>query len=126
ELSDFIYGLGNGPSDAQSFVLSGENLDGSEDVTLLVGDGIEISLDNTTWTADELIISNYDGSNTTIYVHLEAGLAIGEYSDIIYIAGYGTDATVNISGEVTAPVSSLFRSKANGDWANTETWESSA
>ncbi|MDY0089214.1 MAG: lamin tail domain-containing protein, partial [Flavobacteriaceae bacterium] len=102
-ISDLNYIFGNGPSNVESFVLSGENLDGSEDVTLLLGDGIEVSLDNTTWTADELIISNYDGSNTTIYVHLEAGLAIGEYSDIIYIDGYGTDAEVTVSGSVTAP-----------------------
>src|SRR5690606_8837147 len=42
ELTDFVYGLGSGPSASQSFVLSGENLDGS-DVTVTAPANFEVS-----------------------------------------------------------------------------------
>src|SRR5690606_29058508 len=74
ELTDFVYGLGNGPSASQSFVLSGENLDGSEDVTLLAGTGFEISFNDADFE-DELTLTAYEGENTTIYVRLASGLA---------------------------------------------------
>jgi|LSQX01.2.fsa_nt_gb hypothetical protein len=124
ELSDFIYGLDSGPSASQNFVLSGENLDGSADVTLLADTDFEISLNDVDYFEEETL-SAYDGTATDIYVRLKSGLPVDTYSGIILIGGYGTDAEVSVYGEVTAPVSSLFRSKANGDWTSTATWESS-
>lgn len=105
EISGLDYILGNGPSASDSFVLSGANLDGSDDIMLLVDTGFEISLDESSWD-DELTIPNYDGSNTTVYVRLQAGLGINNYSGIILLGGYGTDAEVDISGSVTAPTPS--------------------
>src|SRR5690606_10187020 len=87
------YGLGSGPSVAQSFVLSGENLDGSEDVTLLAGTGFEISFNDADFE-DELTLTAYEGENTTIYVRLASGLASGAHSGIILIYGYGIEQEI--------------------------------
>ncbi|MFA5556161.1 MAG: chitobiase/beta-hexosaminidase C-terminal domain-containing protein [Flavobacteriaceae bacterium] len=101
ELTGFAYGLGSGPSASQSFVLSGENLDGSEDVTLLADTGFEISLDDTSFD-NELVLTDYEGENTTIYVRLASGLALGAHSGVILIDGYGAEEEVSISGSVLA------------------------
>src|SRR5690606_8375134 len=101
ELTDFVYGLGNGPSASQSFVLSGENLDGSEDVTLLAGTGFEISFNDADFE-DELTLTAYEGENTTIYVRLASGLALGAHSDIILIDGYGIEQEITVSVNVLA------------------------
>src|SRR5690606_35125836 len=79
ELTGFAYGLGSGPSASQSFVLSGENLDGSEDVTLLADTGFEISFNDADFEG-ELTLTAYEGENTTIYVRLASGLASGAHS----------------------------------------------
>lgn len=101
ELTGFTYGLGNGPSTSQSFVLSGENLNGSEDITLLADTGFEISLNDIDFE-DELILTDYEGENTTVYVRLASGLALGAHSGIILIDGYGADEEVSVSGSVLA------------------------
>lgn len=101
-ITGLTYMEGEGPSDTQSFELSGANLDGT-DVTLLA-DGInfEISESETSGYTDEITLSSYDGTATTIWVRLVTGQSIGNYDDIIYISGGdATDLTIDVSGEVT-------------------------
>lgn len=91
----------NGPSDSQSFELSGANLNGDEvTIALPVTPDFEISADDVTFF-DDLSFPAYDGSATTIYVRLKDGLAINTYTDVITIDGGGADPiTVDVSGEV--------------------------
>src|SRR5690606_23314870 len=101
ELAGFTYGVGNGPSASQNFVLSGENLDGSADVTLLADTGFEISLNDADFE-DDLTLTNYNGDETNIYVRLKTGLGIDTYEGIILIEGYEASAEVNVLGNVLA------------------------
>src|SRR5690606_36167561 len=98
-ITDLNYGEGNGPSASQSFVLSGENLDGSEDVTLLADTGFEISFNDADFEG-ELTLTAYAGENTTIYVRLASGLASGAHSGVILIDGYGIEQEITVSGNV--------------------------
>lgn len=100
-LSGFAYIFGNGPSTSQSFVLSGVDLDGS-DVTIEASIDFELSLDNSVWTGDTTLTS-YDGSNTTLYIRLKEGLAIGSYEGSVFNFGGGADTqTVVLLGDVLA------------------------
>src|SRR5690554_1307518 len=102
ELTDFVYGLGNGPSASQSFVLSGENLDGS-DVTVTAPANFEVSTTEASGYASALTLTAYDGTETTIWVRLAAGQPVDTYAGNITISGGGAaDATVAVSGAVLA------------------------
>lgn len=100
-LSNLNYTEGFGPSASQSSELSGVNLDGSDvDVVLPALSDFEISTDDTNFF-DALNFPAFDGTATTIYVRLKAGLAINTYTDDITISGGGADPiTVSLSGEV--------------------------
>lgn len=108
EITGLNYIFGNGPSDAQSFTLSGTNLDGTEDVMIGLDDGassdFEISLNATSGYDTDLFIEGYDGTDTEIFVRLKAGKAVGDaYGDIITIFGDNTNEVyVLLLGEVTA------------------------
>src|SRR5690606_34775011 len=88
ELTDFVYGLGNGPSASQSFVLSGENLDGS-DVTVTAPANFEVSTTEASGYASALTLTAYDGTETTIWVRLAAGQPVDTYAGNITISGGG-------------------------------------
>jgi len=78
----------SGPSSSQSFILSGEYLDGSN-VSLTAPSNYEISLDDTTFS-NAITITAFDGSNQSIYVRLITGLSLGDYNgEIITITGGG-------------------------------------
>ncbi|PLX19280.1 MAG: hypothetical protein C0599_11065 [Salinivirgaceae bacterium] len=102
-LTGFTYEEGaGGPSTVQSFTISGTDLDGS-DVTLTAPTNYEISTTNFSATSP-ITLSSFDGSATTIYVRLKAGLSVGAYnSESITISG-GGDADgeiVSCSGSVS-------------------------
>ena len=100
-LSDFSYIEDEGPSASQTFEVSGLNMDGSEEVNLSVsGTDFEISLNDTDFS-NTLTLDDFDGTATEIYARLKAGLAVNTYSATVTISGYGENATVNLSGEVT-------------------------
>ncbi len=104
-LSGFTYIQGSGPSAEQSFDLSGTNLDGSN-VTITPTTNFEISqTSGSGFQSSAITLSAYDGTSTTIYVRLKAGLAVNTYgSENITIAGGGaTTINVTCNGEVTAP-----------------------
>ena len=101
-LSGFSYIVNHGPSSSQNFDLSGSNLDGSN-VTLTAPTDYEISTDNSSFYAS-LTLNSYNGSSTTIYVRLKAGLSVGTYNnEQITISGGGaSDIYVTLDGEVVA------------------------
>ncbi len=101
-LSGLSYFIGEGPSEEQGFLLSGENLDGS-DVVITAPDGFEISQYGMAF-GGMVTLSAYDGMSAEIFVRLQAGLAAGSYSGQADIAGGGADATmVQVNGTVSAP-----------------------
>jgi len=101
ELSDFTYTIGDGPSESQTFEISGANLDGSEDVPVTIsGTDFEISSDDTNYS-NSVILTDYDGTPTDIYVRLTSGLASGTYNGAVAVSGYSLSDEVSLSGEVT-------------------------
>ncbi|MDT8346888.1 MAG: T9SS type A sorting domain-containing protein [Flavobacteriaceae bacterium] len=101
-ISNLDYVIGNGPSAAQTFVLSGANLDGS-DVILAAPANFEISLDNSAF-ADNLVLNAFDGQSTTIWVRLKAGLPVATYNDALNITGGGANSiSLALDGNVSPP-----------------------
>lgn len=102
-LTGFTYVEGAGASTAQSFTISGSDLDGTN-VTLTASTNYEISESNFAATSP-ITLTTFDGSETTIYVRLKSGLSAGTFNgEIISISGGGDidGASVTCSGEVTA------------------------
>src|SRR5690606_33046023 len=96
------YGLGNGPSTAQRFVLSGNNLDGS-DVTVTAPANFEVSTTEASGYASSITLTAFDGANQTVWVRLSTGQTVDTYNGSVTISGGGaTDATVSVSGAVLA------------------------
>ncbi len=109
-LSGFTYVSGFGPSAEQSYVLSGEFLDGS-DVTITPTADYEISLTTGTgFQSTPIVISAYNGTETTVFARLKSGLAVGNYdSEMIAISGGGAaNINVSCSGIVTPFVNVEF------------------
>lgn len=106
DLSEFSYNVGNGPSVAQSFAVSGSNL--TADVTVSVPDDADFELCATeegTYSAS-LTFSSSEGSlaSTTVYVRMKAGLDAGMYSGQITVATTGVNSkTISLSGSVIDP-----------------------
>src|SRR5690606_24578564 len=101
-ITELNYGVGSGPSTAQSFVLSGDNLDGS-DVTVTAPANFEVSTTEASGYASALTLTAYDGTETTIWVRLAAGQPVDTYAGNITISGGGAaDTTVAVSGAVLA------------------------
>ena len=104
-LSGFTYEEENGPSDAQTFTVSGSNL--TANITLsLGGSNYEMcQTENGTYTSS-LTLTQNEGtvSETTVYVRLKSGLAINNYNDNVTLSSTdATEKTVSLSGSVTAP-----------------------
>jgi endonuclease I len=98
-LSGFTYTEGAGPSASQTFTLSGQSLDGTN-VSITAPVNFQVSLDNITYS-NSITLTSYNGTNTTIYTRLNAGLTFNSYSGEITISGGGaTSITVSLSGSV--------------------------
>jgi len=121
-LTGFTYVFGSGPSTVQSFALTGANLNGTN-VTLTTSANYEISTSNSPFAATSPItLTAYNGTSTTIYVRLKAGLAVNTYnSENVVIAGGGaTSINETNSGSVTAAAAnSLKISQIYGGGGNT-------
>src|SRR5690606_6109285 len=101
-ITELNYGVGSGPSAAQSFVLSGDNLDGS-DVTVTAPANFEVSTSEASGYASSVTFTAFDGTNQTVWVRLVAGQSVDIYTGSVTISGGGaTDATVSVSGAVLA------------------------
>lgn len=103
-LSDFSYVYGNGPSDEQSFSVTGSNLTANVSVSVTSNYAISSTSGGTFGSSLTLTQSGGDVS-ATVYVRQIAGLAIDtEYTGTVTCSSTGaTDATVSLSGEVTTP-----------------------
>ncbi|HRU91457.1 MAG TPA: T9SS type A sorting domain-containing protein [Candidatus Marinimicrobia bacterium] len=125
-LTGFTYIVGSGPSAEQTFTVSGTNL--TADISISAPDHFEISKTSDSGFTSSLTLAQSGGSvsETTIYVRLKAGLAIGSYSseNITCSSTGADDRTVTCSGTVTNPAM-YYRSKATGNWGDNSTWESS-
>jgi|GEM_PF-2726562 len=101
QLNNLNY-TGSGPSVAQSFILSGVNLDGSDlSLTLPGYSAFQLSESEQAAYSESLNIPAYDGSPKQIYVRLAAGLDTGVYNDVMTISGGGAaDIPVSLSGAV--------------------------
>lgn len=103
-LSGFSYVLGNGPSAAQTFTVSGSNL--TNHITITPPAQYEISLDGVdyflTYGFLTLVQTGGSVSATTIYTRLKSGLPIGAYNgQNISIASIGASSkTLTCNGYV--------------------------
>ena len=115
-LSGFSYIVGNGPSAAQTFTVSGGNLPPAPGGT---SGGVNISISNSNFelSLDGEVYSNNLSIEvvgtlepTTVYVRLEAGLPVYEYIGMIFIEDGGTTVSVSVIGNVTE------EPQPGGDW----------
>ena len=105
-LSDFQYLVGNGPSDSQSYNLSGSNLTPASGFISVTGTAhYEVSLSNSFSNSVNVPYSFGSLVSTPVYVRLKAGLVAGNYNgETITNAGGGaTTQTVTCNGNVYKP-----------------------
>lgn len=107
-LTDFTYEVEDGPSATKTISVSGTNL--TANITLSLGENSNFEMcliENGTYT-NSLTLTPSEGAvaATTVYVRMKSGLAVGDsYSGTITISSTdATDATVSLTGIVTAPV----------------------
>jgi len=106
-LTGFTYVEGSGPSDEQSFTISGENL--TADISIAATTNYEISTGTggsfSATNPIELTQTGGTVAEETIYVRLKAGLSVGDFNneDIIASSTDATNKTVTCSGSVAAP-----------------------
>ncbi len=102
-LSDFTYEENQGPSTAQTFSVSGNNLTGN--ISISAPTNFELSLDGNTYSGSlSLTPSGGTVTSTDISVRLVAGLAVGSYSGTVQCTSPGATAqNVGLTGSVTAP-----------------------
>jgi len=100
-VSSLNYIESTGPSDAQSFEVSGSNLDGS-DVTATAPTNFEVSETEEGTFGSTVTLTAYNGSPENIWVRLAEGLEADTYSGNVTISGGGADPlNVAVDGEVT-------------------------
>ena len=108
-LTGFTYEVGDGPSAAQNFSVSGSNL--TKDITLTPTTNYEISLAEASGYTSSLTIAPTAGTvdATTVYVRLKEGLAEGAQDGTISLESTGaTKVKLSLSGSVTAPEAPNF------------------
>ena len=97
------YVEGEGPSNSQSYTLTGSNLVGEGDVTLTASENFEISLDDEDFFTT-LYVQYADGElidqPVTIYVRLVEGLEVDTYTGTISHEGGEATTEVNVTGTV--------------------------
>lgn len=108
-LSGFTYVEGSGPSEIQTYLLSGTDLEGSGNIVVSAPEDYELSADGVNFSASlefpfaEGVIT---GQPVTVSVRLVAGLPAGDYSGqtILNAGGGAADKVVTCNGSVTAAV----------------------
>ncbi len=102
-LSGFTYVEDSGPSDSQSFEVSGTALNGSN-VTIAAPANFEVSEIEAGTYGASVTLTAYNGTATDIWVRLVEGLAIDSYAGNVSVTGGGATAVnVAVSGEVLDP-----------------------
>ncbi|MCW3806957.1 glycoside hydrolase family 98 domain-containing protein [Plebeiibacterium marinum] len=110
KMEDFSYEQSAGPSETQSFIVSGNSL--INNIEIQAPDNFEVSLVENSDFASTLNLASTNGEveATTIYVRLKEGLAIHSYSGEIavgsdFVSGY----SISVEGEVVAlPVTKYY------------------
>ncbi len=104
-LSGFTYSHANGPSTANSFSVTGSSLTGNLSVSSSGTDYVVSATEGGTYGSSLTLTQSGGSVSATVYVKLNAGLAIGVYNNqtITVSGGDATSQTVNCSGEVTTP-----------------------
>jgi hypothetical protein len=106
QLSGFTYVQNHGPSAAQSFTVSGSNL--QNDITMTAPADFEISKNAASGYSASVTLSVSQGTvaATTIYVRMKAGLNADDYSGetLIVSAAGATSVSVTLNGSVTEEV----------------------
>ena len=104
-LNGFSYFVGEGPSASQSYQLTGQNLEGIGNITVIAPANYEISVDDNGFV-NSLDLPFADGVITgqpvSVYVRLKADLAEGSYAGetISHTGGSATEVFVTLNGEV--------------------------
>lgn len=117
ELNEINYAENFGPSDAQSFELSGLNLNNS-DVTVTAPTNYEVSEDNSSFE-NSITLTSYDGSQKLIYVRLKAGLTLGDYNhEIVSLSGGGDPdgLSITVNGSVIEPTGTFNKLTSLADF----------
>ncbi len=114
-LQDFSYNRDAGPSASRSFTVSGTAL--QEDVVLTAPDNYAISLSPGSGYGPALTLAQAGGAiaGTTVYVRLNAGLAVNSYTGNItfrYAGGGSLDSVVMLTGKVFRPAISVVSAAA--------------
>ena len=103
-VSGLNYVQGDGPSESESFVVSGNSL--LDNIKITPPDEFEVSLNANSGFADSLTLTleNNTVTSTIIHVRLKAGLNGGTYNDAILINSTKSHScTLDVSGEVENP-----------------------
>jgi len=104
-LNGFSYLVGEGPSASQSYQLSGQNLEGTGNISVTAPEHYEISIDDNSFV-NSLDFTFADGVITgqpvTVYARLKADLAEGSYDGetISHTGGNAAEVFVTLNGEV--------------------------
>ncbi|MDT8347264.1 MAG: T9SS type A sorting domain-containing protein [Flavobacteriaceae bacterium] len=108
-LSGFNYSSGSGPSLEGSFDVSGLFLTSNVMVTSGTGN-YEVSLTSGSGFSNSVSLSPTAGTlaNTTVYVRLAAGLADGNYDEVLDVTTTGATEVVNVSGAVASLTNALI------------------
>lgn len=104
-LSGFTYLLGEGPSDAQTIIITGMNLEpAAENITVTASTGFEVSGDGTTY-GNSVILPYTNGEllGTDVFVRMAADLPVGTYQTTLTVTGGGApNLSVSVAGVVTS------------------------
>ena len=104
-LDSFTYVHQSGPSEAQSFVVTGTNLTGNLSVSSSATDYVVSASENGTYGTSLSLTQSSGSVSATVYVKLASDLAIGTYysQDITVSGGGATLQSVTCSGDVLTP-----------------------
>lgn len=106
----FTYPFGGGPSTPQTITVSGSGLQAGKSILIdALGTKFEVcATENGTYSGTLRVFSDGNGyvAPTTVYVRMDKDLAIGNYSNNIYLGYYlgpVVEKTLQCSGSVTDP-----------------------
>lgn len=120
-LDGFAYNQGAGPSEAQSFVVSGSDL--SADIVIDAPFSFELSLDPLAGFNSTLILDESVGlvGETIIYVRLKSGLSFSTYTGEVLVSSPGVlSKVVALKGDVIQATGLPVVKKSNATVLSTE------
>lgn len=110
-LTGFTYDFGTGPSDVQTFTISGTDLSPNGSVVITAPAGFTVGIN--ALANNSSITVPYTGTGlfatSTIYVRMASGLPVGGQGGNITIVGGGDSINVAVSGTVASPVGATLQ-----------------